>query len=421
MSMRGKYPPALGAVSFLAVVAIGCGSNGSSADAGPPVANEIGDAAAGDRAATLAADTGASTPDPAASRDAAPGPAPGTSPDARSAADLISPPVDVPSDGPSPGMASVVRGDPPRDVPDGGAPFLLSQTGLFADIERKIIASDVLEFEPEHKLWSDAADKRRWVVLPAGSKIDTRDMDHWEFPIGTRFWKEFSREGKRLETRLIQRTGPAPGDYFMGAFQWDAAERDAVFVPSGNSNVLGTDHDVPEAKKCWTCHKGDQGRILGFSAIQLSKPPGTPGPTLASLAASSWLSHPPAAGVSYPAPGNGAIQAALGYLHANCGHCHNDNGEARSETDIMLRLEVAERTPEATRLYRSSIGIPTQKFRTSSAGVRVVPGMPDLSAITFRMSRREKETMMPPLATKHVDMVGLEVVRRWILELPPKP
>jgi hypothetical protein len=318
-------------------------------------------------------------------------------------------------------MARVMRADPPREVPDGGAPYRLSQTGLFADIERKVLAPDVLEFEPEHKLWSDAADKRRWVVLPAGAKIDTRDMDHWQFPIGTRFWKEFSRDGRPLETRLIQRTGPAPGDYFMGAFQWDAEGRDAVFVPDGNSNVLGTDHDVPEAKKCWTCHKGDAGRILGFSALQLSKGPGARGPTLASLAESGWLSAPPPAGVSYPAPGSGATQAALGYLHANCGHCHSDSGEARSETDIMLRLEVGERTLEATRLFRSSVGVATQKFRASAAGIRLVPGMPDASAIAFRMSRREKETMMPPLATKHVDPMGLEVVRRFILELPSKP
>src|SRR5690349_1711795 len=88
------------------------------------------------------------------------------------------------------------------DVPDAPAKRgrdQLSQTGLYADIATKTIAADVLAFEPSYVLWSDGATKTRWVRLPPGTSIDTTDPDHWVLPVGTQLWKEFVRDGKRIE------------------------------------------------------------------------------------------------------------------------------------------------------------------------------------------------------------------------------
>ena len=41
-------------------------------------------------------------------------------------------------------------------------------------------------FLPRWQLWSDEAVKRRWIWLPPGSTIDTTNMDHWKFPVGTK-------------------------------------------------------------------------------------------------------------------------------------------------------------------------------------------------------------------------------------------
>ena len=89
----------------------------------------------------------------------------------------------------------------------------LSEMGLYADFASKTISSAVVEYEPAYKLWSDGDEKRRWVWLPPGTKIDTSDMDHWVFPVGTRFFKEFAVGGKRIETRMIERVSAADGDY----------------------------------------------------------------------------------------------------------------------------------------------------------------------------------------------------------------
>src|SRR5688572_24193543 len=84
-------------------------------------------------------------------------------------------------------------------------PRRLSQTALYRDIADKEVSSSAQEFQPRYVLWSDGADKRRWIRLPAGKSIDTSDLDHWKFPVGTQFYKEFSAGGKRLETRLIEK------------------------------------------------------------------------------------------------------------------------------------------------------------------------------------------------------------------------
>ena len=304
------------------------------------------------------------------------------------------------------------------DAPPG--PRQLSSTGLYSDLARGTIAPGIAEYAPAYPLWSDGAQKRRWIQLPPGTQIDTRDMDHWTFPVGTKLWKEFARDGVRLETRLVEHvadTGRPETDYWMGAFLWLDDQSDAVLVEGGATDVHGTAHDVPAQVACWTCHGGEPGHGLSFSAVQLSKPGA--GPTLATLTADALLSDPPPVGADFSPPGAPEVKAALGYLHANCGHCHNPHGSARPDVDLMLRLDVAARTPEATATYRTAIGVPLQFFHGGGLTTRIVPGDQAASAVTYRMSMRGMGVQMPPIATEHVDTAGLAAVTAWIAALPP--
>ena len=191
----------------------------------------------------------------------------------------------------------------------------------------------LLAFVPRYVLWTDGAVKRRWLALPAGTTIDTSDPAHWQLPVGATLVKEFaSPDGVRLETRLIERvaaTGDPQVDYWMGAFVWDDDDADARFVPDGARDVRGTAHNVPTVKNCFTCHDGDAGRVLGFSAVQLPEVP------------PEVLSDPPLH--SFVPPGDAVASAALGYLHANCAHCHNPQGSARPDTDMNTRLAFDDR------------------------------------------------------------------------------
>lgn len=324
---------------------------------------------------------------------------------------------DAPSD-PDAAALDAPAIDAAIDAPPG--PRRLSSTGLYADLASGTIAPGLVEYAPAYPLWSDGAQKRRWIRLPPGTTIDTGDMDHWKFPVGTKFWKQFSRDGVRLETRLIEHvadTGDPDTDYWMGAFLWLPDQSDAVFVVDGATDVHDTDHDVPAQVKCWTCHGGEPGHSLSFAAVQLSKTGAAP--TLSSLAAAGTLSSPPPSGAHYAPPGPPAVAAALGYLHANCGHCHNPLGSARPDVDLLFRLDVAARTPETTATYVTALGRPLQYFHGGGLTTRIVPGDPSASAVTYRMGMRGMGVQMPPIATEHVDAAGLATVTTWIAGLQP--
>ncbi|HEY3592644.1 MAG TPA: hypothetical protein VGL13_02180, partial [Polyangiaceae bacterium] len=262
------------------------------------------------------------------------------------------------------------------------------------------------------------ATKRRWIVLPAGTQIDTSDMDHWVFPIGTKFWKEFSLDGGLLETRLIERYGTGPDDYWMGAFVWNADGTDAVLAPDGQMDINGTQHDAPSQKDCGVCHRGDVGRILGFSAVQLSRT--SPSPTVRELGASGRLTSPPNADAGdYAVPGDAVTSTALGYLHANCGHCHNQNGTAWPDTQMVLRLTMADRDVTTSGVYGSIVGQKIEYWRGGAITLRVSPAQPDMSGILVRMLARGNRDQMPPLATEITDPIGIAAVRAWIASLQP--
>jgi hypothetical protein len=297
--------------------------------------------------------------------------------------------------------------DPPDESQLAKLPARLSETGLYADVAAGAVSPDVLAFRPQFPLWSDGAEKRRWIWLPPGRRIDTSDMDSWSFPEGTRLWKDFTRDGTRVETRLLQKVGPAEDDWIGLAYLWDEAQTDAVAAPHGAVNALGTPHNVPASAECMACHGGRRSRALGFSAVQLAfeAEPGLV--DLDDLAAAGLLSHPPA---SAPViPGDATERAALGYIHANCGHCHNQARPSSSgarcfdpqnDLDFWLpaaRLESVEDTPT---------------YRT--VGSTIEPGEPDHSPLITRFSSRNPSAQMPPLGTESVDQSALDLLRAWI-------
>jgi hypothetical protein len=288
-------------------------------------------------------------------------------------------------------------------------PAHLSETGLYD--QPGLVADDVLAYRPAFELWADGADKRRWLRLPAGAIIDTSDMDSWRFPSGTQVWKEFAENGRPLETRLIEKVGPRDGDWAAVAYVWREDQEDADAAATGYLDVRGTGHDAPGAGECVGCHGGRASFVLGVSAIQLASAAAPGEVDLAGLAARGLLSDPPA---SAPAiPGDQVERAALGYLHANCSHCHNQSRPAGELTPCMdpdnsmdLFLSVAD---------LGSIGA-TATYRTV-VGDQVVPGHPEDSELIDRAGTRRLFYRMPPLGSERVDTVGIDLLSRWIEEM----
>lgn len=285
----------------------------------------------------------------------------------------------------------------------------LSDTGLYADIATDTIASDVLAFEPAYPLWTDGATKRRFLYLPPNTTIDTSDMDHWLFPVGTKAWKEFTRDGVRVETRLLEKTAAGWQTF---AYVWNVERTEAVVTLSPLSNAVGTQHDVPSRGQCFECHSGQPDMLLGVSAIQLSHD--RSGLTLTQLITDNRLSVPPAG--PFVLPGDALDQETLGMLHANCGHCHTPDGSgATFARGLELWLTVDSLSAvSATTIYRTTVDVDLTWFTRIGFAKRIVPAASTQSALWFRMGSRGDATQMPPIGTEEVDIASVDRLGQWI-------
>lgn len=225
-------------------------------------------------------------------------------------------------------------------------PETLEETG-FSEAE-------AIAFTPQYPLWSDGSDKRRWIFLPPGTSIDKSNPDAWQFPLGTRAWKEFSRDGKRIETRFIERL--ADGSWRYVTYMWNSTGTQATLAPAHGVRESG----IPSRADCLACHEGAAVPILGYSAVQL----------------------------------DAKLPKALGYLHGNCGHCHNDTGPLAN-----VELVLAQRTDRK----------PVSAFKNRA------------ELIVQKMKSKNSLTRMPPLGVTVPDAEGIALVERWLSQQEPSP
>jgi len=323
------------------------------------------------------------------------------------------------------GVAAIPQAAPPRP------PQSLQETGLYADFATLQIDPAHLAFAPQYPLWTDGAAKRRWISLPPGTAIDASDPDAWVFPAGTRLWKEFSFDGRRIETRYLERQ--ADGEWLYAAYAWSADGSEAHLVSErGRRGAYplsgGRSHTIPAVSDCKACHQGGRTEVLGFSVLQLSpdRDPGAlhaglqpgEGVDLNALVEKGFLVGLPRRLQETP-PRIMAVsateRAALGYLHGNCGHCHNDQGSLRNVGLFLRHSSRAEVSPAVA----STIGYPVKKpapGQSPDAVLRIEPGHPDRSGLMQRVGSRYPALQMPPLGTETVDAEAVELLRRWIAE-----
>ncbi len=307
------------------------------------------------------------------------------------------------------------------------APTHLRCTGLYQSWATKTLKTGVREFKPGVVLWSDGAEKKRWVYLPPGTKIDTTNMDQWQFPVGTKFWKEFSLANKRVETRLFWKI--ATTTWVWTTYQWSADEQTATRLDSGyNQNDAGDPeagaYEIPTVAKCDQCHKGSEDKILGFEAVGLGLP-GATGLTLAQLVQEGTLTtNPTSTALTIPEDGHGSANA-LGWLHANCGTaCHNQNPTSMCNfKGMFLRLTYAElsSSPVTTDLDSYATTYNVAATIPSAAYMRIAPGNLNTSAIYYLASHRDNTNpngQMPPSVSHIIDPTGVGYLSTWITQLP---
>ncbi|MBB5015666.1 hypothetical protein [Rehaibacterium terrae] len=320
-------------------------------------------------------------------------------------------------------------------------PERLADTGLYVPGSLSRIHPDNQPFTPQYPLWTDGAGKRRWLYLPPGTHIDASDPDAWDFPPGTRLWKEFSH-GRPIETRLIERL--PDGAWRFATYVWNEDGSEAVLAPERGIAALpapeapGGRYRIPSRDDCRACHEGGKVPVLGFSALQLSPDrdplapnaePLRPGDAdLPGLVARGQLVNLPPQLLAEPPrirAGSPSERATLGYLHANCGHCHNraSADDPAVPVDLSLSRQVGADRDDAQALKALIETRLRYRGHGSSADLPLIaPGDAEASVLLQRMRTRNPMARMPPLGTRIPDPEALELIGRWIgHDLHPSP
>ena len=313
------------------------------------------------------------------------------------------------------------------NAPSAPLPQRLSDTGLYVAASIRVRA-DNIAFAPQYPLWSDGTSKRRWIYLPPGTAIDASRVDAWEFPLGTRLWKEFSYD-RRVETRLIERL--ADGSWRFAAYVWNQESTDAVLAAEDGpvlpvSAAPGGRYVVPSRSDCLACHEGPSVPVLGFSALQLSPDRDPLAPhaeltrpdhaNLSNLVASGKMRNLPPRFAQRPpriAAASPTARAALGYLHGNCGHCHNDAG-ALTGLELLLAQQADAAAQSSERTMQSLLGHSSRFRPQGTDSAQRVARDGGTHVLTLRMKTNNALARMPPLGVQQVDAEGIALIERWI-------
>jgi hypothetical protein len=109
--------------------------------------------------------------------------------------------------------------------------------------------------------------------------------------------------------------------------------------------------------------------------------------------------------------GDDVERSALGYLHANCSHCHNQQRPQREDNarcyDPQRSIDFTlPSSPSDAAVWPPALGTTVPRF--------VTPGEPDASRLIALVSRRGFLLHMPPLGSQRVDPDGVRLLRAWI-------
>lgn len=327
------------------------------------------------------------------------------------------------------------------------APFLLSETGAFKDLNTLEPTDGLIPYDLVESFWSDGALKKRWIGIPndgthdtAGEKIVYSEDDVWNFPIGSVLVKHFELPidelnpsiTKRLETRFSIKA--ADGNFYFTTYKWNQQGTEAFLLTSGFEEVINISNadgstssqtwSYPSTSDCVSCHNPTTGGTLGTRTRYLNKDFTYPltGRTANQLVTLSQLGildeaigdSDTAAFLTSKAlddPNASLDEKARSYLDLNCANCHRPGTGNRGSFDLRLKLDLVQ-TGLLTASPYESLGIPNEKI--------VDPGNPDTSILYHRLNSTDPAIMMPPLSKNVVDAQAVQLIDDWISQLTPE-
>ena len=217
-------------------------------------------------------------------------------------------------------------------------------------------AEGIYQYELNTPLFSNYAEKLRFIKFPEGTQADYNDTTVFNFPVGAILIKNFyyandfrrPEKGRRiLETRLLVHEEEGWQAY---PYIWNDDQTEALYDPAGetknityinpNGKKVSTPYVIPNKNQCKGCHIRNSKMVpIGPSARQLNRDISFSSKTENQL--SYWRSLnllKPFDAQSVPKLAQWDNSSALlndrarAYLDANCGHCHSRGGPASTST-----------------------------------------------------------------------------------------
>ena len=344
----------------------------------------------------------------------------------------------------------------PAQVATKEFPRKLSETGLFQSTADHIPAKGLIPYSVNAPLWSDGAEKERYLALPGDSQIEFDQVVYphgpdyadlgWRFPDGTVLVKTFSIEteaGKaeslrRLETRILQyRKMPGNDDeygaqYWFGyTYVWNEEQTDAVLLGAEglDRKIDVRDADAPNGRRalnwhfpsraeCALCHTMASKYVLGVNTLQMNKVHGYGSVTANQLATfeklglfKKKLPKPPQdlpRLVDYRDKSQDLHLRSRAYLHANCAHCHRKWGGGNADFDLQASIPLTDSKAVNT--------LPRQgTFKLKDPRI-IAPGAPDRTLVLKRM-QIDGLGRMPHIASREIDHDAVTMLEQWIRQL----
>ena len=315
----------------------------------------------------------------------------------------------------------------------------LSDYRLFADPANPTgEANGGIIYDLNTPLFTDYANKYRFVFVPEAVQAAYRSQEVFDFPVGTIIAKTFTIQAdlrvddsaeELIETRLLihRKEGWVALPYI-----WNQGKTDAVLTRTGGTQAVSwidvngaqqtTDYVIPNTNNCANCHGEDTLLPIGPKARHLNKDFAYAGGTANQL--DYWTDQ----GILIGAPGDKSSidtiplwgdtaadldDRARGYLDVNCAHCHEPGGAADT-SGLFL---------EYFRPFGYDVGeCKTPVAAGDGAGnldYDIVPGDSEASILDFRMESNEPAVRMPEIGRSVIHTEGVLLIEEWINAMDP--
>lgn len=289
----------------------------------------------------------------------------------------------------------------------------LSQTGCVNSTAPKQAASGMIPYTVNNALWSDGAEKERYLSLPNSTKITLTANGDFNFPVGSVLMKHFKLGEKFVETRLF-----AHGELGWQGFsyEWNDAQTDATLLSDAKDKTVNQiSWHFPSSGQCMECHTSIAGFSLGLETKQLNSeflyPSQKTANQLTTLAHIGIFSSPLSTAQKTEtlfslSDANATVQQkARSYLHSNCANCHQPNGPTTVTLDLrystpLAQMKICNLVPET-----GDLGIVNARI--------LAPGDPAKSVLLKRMQVLD-DKQMPPLSRSVVDAQAVQIISDWI-------